>query len=482
MAKGFRLSPRDVAWHRSLYGRITLGYVALITIFVIAQGLLLLWINERNASARPLGISRALGVGLSRRLADRPTLNLDEYVQRVSPENYVFVIMRDGRVAGRRRPSDATVKNVIGDLRRAQGTHVPSTWEQSVYRAVPLIVSGEIVGIVGIAPRTAFEQYGWVVIAIDVGVLAAGTLTAAVLLFRPVRRRIRVLQDAARRVGTGDFAGRAREDGHDEVTELTRAFNSMADELSKREAALEASDRARRQLLADVSHELMTPLTAVLGHLETLQMAEVRLDDERRLRHVAVAQREARRLERVVGDLLDTARLEAGGGSLDVQTVSVANLFDHVIAPYEHDARARHVQLTCQISSPALAVTADGFRLEQALQNVTANAFRHTPNGGRVVLGARAEGDMLVLTVTDSGEGIADDDLPLIFDRFYKASSARSMASHGSGLGLSIVKAIVQRHGGTVAASSVVGQGTTITLRLPGASTRIEERRETAHA
>jgi two-component system sensor histidine kinase BaeS len=335
--------------------------------------------------------------------------------------------------------------------------------------------------VVGIAPRTAFEQYGWMVIAIDIGVLAAGTLTLVVLLFRPVRRRIRVLQDAARRVGRGDFAARAREEGHDEVTELTRAFNSMADELSKREAALDASDRARRQLLADVSHELMTPLTAVLGHLETLQMTELRLDDERRLRHVAVAQHEARRLERVVGDLLDTARLEAGGGSLDIQIVSVATLFEQVMAPYEHEALERHVQIACRLAAPDLAVDADGFRLEQALKNVTANALRHTPNGGRVTLGAQAEDGELVLTVTDSGEGIAEEDLPLIFDRFYKASSARSVASHGSGLGLSIVKAIVKRHGGTVAASSGVGRGTTIILRLPGVRRYVEESHEHAH-
>jgi signal transduction histidine kinase len=288
-----------------------------------------------------------------------------------------------------------------------------------------------------------------------------------VLIVGPVRSRIRELQRAAARLGSGELTARAREDGADEVAELARAFNAMADELQHRAGALQASDRARRQLIADVSHELMTPLTAILGHLETLSMTEVRLDDAKRLQQIAITTREAKRLERLIGDLLDMARLEAGGGELDIQAVETRDLFEQVAAHHEHDSRTRNIRFTTAVDAGAEMLSVDPFRLEQAIENVTANALRHTPNGGTIELRAERVGNTVTVTVTDSGEGIAPEHLPHIFDRFYKTASAKGMASRGSGLGLSIVKAVVARHGGRVSATSEVGVGTTIRIELP---------------
>jgi signal transduction histidine kinase len=214
----------------------------------------------------------------------------------------------------------------------------------------------------------------------------------------------------------------------------------------------------------------MTPLTAVLGNLETLMMAEVHLDDARRLKYLAVAAREARRLERLIGDLLDTARLEAGGGELEPQDVDVADLFEQVAAHHEYECMTRRIELVQTIDPGATALHGDPFRLEQALVNVTANALRHSPDGGRIELKAEPSGaGMVALNVTDWGEGIASEHIPLIFDRFYKARAPSSglNGGGGSGLGLSIVKAIVTRHGGRVSATSTLGQGTTIRLELP---------------
>jgi signal transduction histidine kinase len=220
-------------------------------------------------------------------------------------------------------------------------------------------------------------------------------------------------------------------------------------------------------LIADVSHELMTPLTAILGHLETLSMVEVRLDDEKRQRSVAISIREARRLERLIGELLEAARLEAGGGDLQMQEVALAGLFEQVIAHHEHDSRARNIRFVSSIASEAALVLGDPFRLEQVLENVTSNAIRHAHEGGTIELRAEAESDTVILTVTDSGDGIAPDQLPFIFDRFFKAGSVKGVASRGSGLGLSIVKAIVTRHGGHVSATSTPNLGTTIRIELP---------------
>ena len=149
--------------------------------------------------------------------------------------------------------------------------------------------------------------------------LIVGAILAAAVIFGPARKRLRLVEDAARRLGAGDLSARAPSKGRDEVAAVATAFNAMADDLSARAAALAAADRARRQLLADVSHELTTPVTAMRGYLETLRMPELDLDDATRARYLGIIGDETGRLERIIGDLLDLARLEGGGGALQTR-------------------------------------------------------------------------------------------------------------------------------------------------------------------
>jgi len=232
------------------------------------------------------------------------------------------------------------------------------------------------------------------------------------------------------------------------VAAVARSFNRMAEELAIRAEALAVSDKARRQLLADVSHELMTPLTAMRGYVETLSMPELQLDDATAQRYLAIVTEETHRLEHIIGDLLDLARLEGGGGTMRKETVDVTWLFERVAMRHERELRERRVTLVQRVADGAAHVVGDPDRLEQALQNLAANALRHIEDGGQITLEAEPG---VRLRVRDTGPGIAPEHLPLIFDRFYKIDAARK-ASGGSGLGLSIVKAIVERHGGTIAA------------------------------
>jgi two-component system sensor histidine kinase BaeS len=409
---------------------------------------------------------------LSQSIAANPHLDLNDRLLRLRTREAVFVIMKDGRVSSPRRPMPTGVAESVTDQFRQPITNaVVRSWVVSRYRGVPVVVNGEIVGAMGTVPLTTVERYGPTIAGIGAVLLILGAFVASVLIVGPVSSRIQELHGAAARLGAGELKARARAEGTDEVAELARAFNAMADELEQREAALAASDRARRQLIADVSHELMTPLTAILGHLETLTMTEVRLDDEKRLHQVAITTREAKRLERLIGDLLDMARLEAGGGDLDRQTIDTQDLFEQVAAHHEHDCRTRMIAFLTSVGAGAETMTVDPFRVEQALENVTANAIRHTPDGGTIRLSAERAGDTIVITITDSGEGIAPEHLPHIFDRFYKTAAAKGMASRGSGLGLSIVKAVIERHGGKVSASSTVGVGTTLRIELPNVPT-----------
>ena len=313
------------------------------------------------------------------------------------------------------------------------------------------------------------KQLGPLMAVIATGIFGVGTGLIALVVFGPVRRRLKDVQRATERLGGGDLSARAPEHGGDEVAALARSFNQMADELARRARELETSDRTRRQLMADVSHELMTPLTAMRGYIETLTMPELQIDPQTRQRYMSIVTDETHRLEQIIGDLLDLARLEGGGMTLRRDHADIEQLFNRVAERHERELTDRGITLTARVDAEARSVIADADRLEQALQNLAANAIRHTPENGQIRLTAEKQGDEVVLTVRDNGPGIPTEHLPLIFNRFYKADASRKAAGGGSGLGLSIVKAIVERHGGTISARN--DDGAVFEVRLPSSET-----------
>jgi signal transduction histidine kinase len=298
-------------------------------------------------------------------------------------------------------------------------------------------------------------------------ILVVATTVAAFVIFGPARRRLMALEAAATRMGGGDWSARAPEDGRDEIARLAKAFNRMASELATRDEALRTSDRLRRQLLADVSHELRTPLTAMRGFVETLLLPEQTIDAERRARYLETVAAETVRLERIVGDLVDLARYESGVGSLAVQVFAIQRVFEHVIRCHERDAEARGVSFHVEVTEAADQVVADPDRIEQAVGNLVANALRFVEEGGTIDLHATAAADECVeIAVVDSGPGTEPQHLAHVFERFYKADPARTSGATGSGLGLSIVKAIVERHRGRIQVTSRPGR-TAFVIRLP---------------
>ena len=455
-------------WYRSLYWRIGLGFVAFLAVLLVAQALLFVWLTGRTAGAFPASsgarLAELIAGDLSDQLEADPAVDLathiaQEYMRVVQP---FVIVMVDGRVfSNRPTPPAALVRNTTARLAMLKGGPEPRPGRpRRVIRVRPnaradalIVVDDELAGLVAVppgrpAPMAALRQFGPTLALSGFGLLVLGAGAAALLIFRPVRRRLREVEEAAARIGAGDVTARAPDTGRDEVAALAHAFNQMAADLQGRAAALSASDQARRQLLADVSHELMTPLTAMRGYLETLAMAELRLDPPTRERYLRIVDEETRRLERIIGDLLDLARLEGGGSQLRREYVDTAALFERVAERHDRELSERRVTLEQRIDPAAARLTGDPDRLEQALQNLAANALRHTPEGGTVTLSAARAGHAVTITVRDTGPGIPREHLPLIFDRFYKADAAR--ATIGSGLGLSIVKAIVERHGGTI--------------------------------
>jgi signal transduction histidine kinase len=442
----------DPKWYRSLYWRIALGLFAFLVLTLAAQGALFIWMIDQTAGTMPARSPRRLAglvaSDISTALQTNPSLDVSSYVREQYGRVFapILVTMRDG---------------VTGANHEAEPGQPPEPERDATFRelaergweAAPIIIQGERVGRVAVLARFPRErmlrELGPTMLTVSIAVLGVGMTLIAGFVFGPARRRLRAVQDAAERLGQGDLLARAPESGGDEVTSVAQSFNRMADELTRRAEALEASDRARRQLLADVSHELMTPLTAMRGYVETLTMPELPLDEATRGRYLGIIDDETHRLERIVGDLLDLAKLEGGGAALRHEPMRVEDLFRRVLERHEPERAARSVQFATQLARGAEVVHGDADRLEQALQNLAANALRHTPPGGTITLSSSLVEGSLVLTVRDSGSGIAEEHLPLIFERFYKADASRR-ATSGSGLGLSIVKAIAEQHRGRV--------------------------------
>ena len=494
-------------WFRSLYWRIAVGFIAVLALMLAVQGGLLLWLSSSRDEALPPRLLGDLATLVAEELAAEIDRAPDADPVALAEARFrdlgrpAALVLADGRlVAGDVTPPAALVRTLSERLRAGDtefpprprgvrgrrddrvipppggppGTAVgpPGMRAGPPWAMAPVrVAGGRVAGVLLVARgrpigTVAREVVPWLV-AGAIGLLLAGTVMASLAVFRPAHARLRDLEQAARRFAAGDRAARAAAVGGDEVAEVARAFNRMADEAAQREAALVEADRARRQLLADVTHELRTPLTAIRGYAETLTLQPYAPAHPDGRRFVHIVDVEAQRLERLVNDLLDLARLDAGGGALDRAPVSIAGLFARVRDRHERQAAADGVSLDTRVAAGLDTVTGDARRLEQVVQNLTANALRHTPRGGHVSLGAAREGDAVVLRVSDTGEGIPAEHLPHVFDRFYKADPARSDAG-GTGLGLSIVKAIVERHGGAVDVTSTPGVETVFRVRLPG--------------
>jgi signal transduction histidine kinase len=301
-----------------------------------------------------------------------------------------------------------------------------------------------VTGAVGSAPFA--RTISGVVLVLGIGAV----LVAAAGLRRLTAPATRIVE-AAQRIESGDYSARVPVRGPSELRSVARAFNAMS-------SRLEADEARRRSVLADVAHELRTPITVIRGQAEGI-VDGVYAADAEHLRPVLAA---ARTLEVLVDDLRILALAETGALQLRREQIDVGILVDDTFAAFREAAAVARVELAAVIDPAGLTIDADSVRLRSVLANLVGNALRHTPAGGIVHIAATRAGPDVRITVSDSGSGINPELLPRVFDRFVKGAD-----SAGSGLGLSIVRDIVEAHGGAVAAASPSGGGTEVTLTIP---------------
>jgi two-component system sensor histidine kinase BaeS len=334
------------------------------------------------------------------------------------------------------------------------------------YAVAPIIVSTAqgnlIIGAVAISSEVSVGGGPAFIHSVDRAILLSGLVIALIvgiigaLLAQRVTQPISRLTRAAAKMAGGDLSARARINAGAvpaEIGQLAATFNTMAANLQRDVNELRRQEQMQRDLVANVAHELATPLTAISGYSEALIEGDV-FDPQEKAEFTRVINRESVRLGKMVDQLRHLARLESGAEKMDLHPIELAPLVDDTLAVLQGESEARYVALHNAIAPDLVPVLADADRLTQVVLNLTDNALRHTPAGGSVTLTAQAEGDHVWVTVADTGPGIAPEDLPHVFERFYRADKSRNRASGGTGLGLAIVKGIVEAHGGYVRAAN----------------------------
>lgn len=285
----------------------------------------------------------------------------------------------------------------------------------------------------------------------------AGVLLA-LLFSRLITNPINRLKTSVQRVRDGDLTQRVQPTTGDEIGDLASAFNGMAERL-------EANERGRRQLLADVVHELRTPLSIIQGNLEAWQDGVVTPTAEA----IAPVHEEAVLLARLITDLRDLSLAEAGQLGLTLERVDLRSLISSVVGTYRERAESHQVHVAmCEPHGVLPEAWGDTVRVRQVIRNLLDNALRHTPPGGKVEVCATAEPEGMVrIDVSDTGTGISPADLPHVFEHFYKADPSRDRSKSGSGIGLAIVRQMVEAHGGMVSVRSTQGKGSVFSFTLP---------------
>ncbi len=295
--------------------------------------------------------------------------------------------------------------------------------------------------------------------ALVAGLIAVGL---AFLFSRVITGPVNAIRTSAQRIRDGDLTQRVPPGPNDEIGELAATFNSMA-------ARLEENETGRKQLLADIVHELRTPLSIIQGNLEAWHDGVVAATPET----IAPIHDEAIQLSRLITDLRDLSLAEAGRLSLWRESTDITGIIGSVVSAHKERALAHGVDLLSDApTTPLPPVDIDPLRVRQVLRNLLDNAIRHTPAGGAIrVTAARRDVDFVQVHVTDTGSGIAPDHLPHVFEHFYKVDPARERGRSGSGVGLAIVKQLVEAHGGAVAVRSEEGKGSVFSFTLPVAAT-----------
>ncbi len=356
---------------------------------------------------------------------------------------------------------------IVGDTR---GDPRGTASRRELQSGIQILVNGEVVGYIlpcatSLQPyplnaeQEAFLSRVRAALLVAMLIALAVAMVAGGLLFRSIIHPLQQLTAASQAVARGDLSVRAPIHGADEVAQLARAFNQMAESLAR-------AEEARRNQTADLAHELRTPLTVLQGALEAMVDGVYPADPENLL--AALAQ--VRTLSRLVEDLRLLSQADAGELTIHKAPLDLGKFLEEVVEAHRSGAQERRISLTLERPAALPLILADRDRLAQVMGNLLSNALRHTPPEGHIAVRITDRGREVVVAVADNGPGVPPEDFPRLFERFWRRDPSRQRATGGSGLGLSIARHIVEAHGGRIWAEPTPGGGLTVAFALPTAA------------
>lgn len=413
----------------------------------------------------------------------------------INPTAEIYLLDNTGKVLGHVLDADAVkasnvsldpIQALLGETEQLpiKGDDPKNPGARKVFSAFPVLdnasgghPAGYVYVVLGGAQYEAAaaqvsRSYWQRMVPLTIGVLALAAFGAGSLIFYALTRRLRrltsdVQQYAGNKFST-DYMIEDADSAGNEIDDLRHACHSMATVIQQQVESLQENDRLRRELVANVSHDLRTPLAAMQGYIETLLIKDATIGQEKRTEYLTTARKHAARLNALIQDLFELAKLDSSRIQPQFEYFPITDLIQDVIQEFELKADAANIELAVVPPVKPLSVYADISLIQRVLENLVANAVKFTPNGGTISIAITDSVDRVGVSVSDTGSGIQNEHLPRIFDRFYRAEQGEESRATSAGLGLAIAKRILELHGSDITVTSTVSVGTSFEFELQG--------------
>ncbi|MDN3640474.1 HAMP domain-containing sensor histidine kinase [Simiduia curdlanivorans] len=488
------------AW--SLRSRLSVSFILLFCLIGLSYVSLIFWSSDRYYDEITQKLNRSLAMYIVNRapLIEQGVVNeaamqeLAGLVMVVNPIVEVYLLDADGRILSQGVPADSVKRAQVAlppllhwlaepDAATVLGTDPRSVTGEKIFSVFPVgsaqepegylyvILGGERYNTLGDSLKGSYSLqlaagaiFALLSFAVAVGFLMFSSLT------KPLRKLSLDMHKFAR---AQQLVPASSENtlalGRDEIAHMSQAFHAMQSRIEAQMHSLEETDRLRRELISNVSHDLRTPLASMQGYLEVLSLPGQKLTEAERSRYLSTAYKHCQGLGRLISELFELSKLDAGRVAPKLERFSLAELLQDVMQKFELKAKDRTVELVFQVDGGLFQVDADIALIERVLENLVDNALRYTPAGGRVTLGLKSGVADIQVSVADTGVGVSEEELPKLFDRYYRVARSNVESDQGTGLGLAIVKRILDLHGCNIQVTSRLGQGSCFAFMLHAA-------------
>lgn len=484
---------------RTLYGKISIIFLSLLIVMVMIQ----IWVSVNTSqrfvqeSDQKLNRDLAKNIALEFKPFLKDSIHYSEiehtmhYLMVMNPRVEIYLLDDNGKIITYFAGPGMKVKQdfiALEPIRHFLADDVPipimgddprNPGRQKTFSVASAQIGPDTQGYIYVilegeqydsAAEMIRESYILSIMTRALFIVFLGTGVVGLILFALLTKRFRAVTSTVKEFTRGRYASRIAIDSKDEMGELAFAFNKMADTIVANMEELKRTDDLRRELVANVSHDLRSPLASIQGYLETIMMKEKSLSPEDKQKYLQIIYDNSKMLNTLVAELFELSKLDARQVEPNEELFSMAELTQDVVMKFKPLADKLSVDLKTDFSKGPTPVLADIGLIERALSNLLDNAIRYTPEKGVVKVELSKKGEQVFVSVSNTGEGIAAEDLPKVFERFYRADKSRARATGGAGLGLAIANKILELHNSTIQVQSVMNKQTTFSFALPSQS------------